>query len=184
MRSLEQHLNSINFSKELAALRNLIVSKDVHVKKTFWGGREITVKGYNGTVSLENIAYKLLKAANHRREDDNLSPKERIVGIEITRKLTSFYRITDTQIKNSNFLTKLLNWIRNFAICDCSTIRWHIENITEDTFRSYSKSRFLKTFGGDKAWDKKISNHPVWEGSFGPPYRIIVKEKEIRKLIT
>jgi len=113
MPSLDTHLSSLNFSNQLAAVKNLLDT--AQVKTTFWGSRVVMVNGFTGSVYLEDIARKILTTGRQRSDADDLLPAEQIAGVETVRKLEDFYRIGDTQIQNSNFFTKFLNWIREFS---------------------------------------------------------------------
>ena len=177
MPSLETYLNSPNFSNQLTTVNNLLDT--AQVKTTFWGSRVVEVNGFTGSVYLEDIARKILRTGSERSEADNLLPAERIAGLEIVRKLVGFYRISDKQIQNSNFLTKFINWVREFSFSPYTT-RFHIEETAEYSFRGYSEANFLQQFGG--AFDR-MHNHPASGGSFGPPLRIVAREDRIRALL-
>lgn len=176
MYSIEGILN-LNFSREILATKNFIDS--AQVKTTFWGSRVVEVKGYTGSVYLDDLARKILEAGGRRCEADDLLPAERIAGIGIVRKLKDFYRTSDIRIKNSNFFTRLLNWIREFSFFPYTT-RFYIEETAEIPFRAYSEGKFLQQFGG--TFDA-MHNHPASNGSFGPPFRILAKEDRIRALV-
>lgn len=174
---LVTHLNSLSFSTQLDTVKNLIDT--AQAKTTFWGSRVVEVNGFTGSVYLDDIANKILRAGNHRSDADDLTPAERIAGVEVVRKLENFYRVTDIQIQNSNFFTKFLNWIREFSFIPYTT-RFYIEETAEGNFRAYSKAKFLQQFGG--AFDE-MHSHPASDGSFGPPLRILAKEDRIRPLL-
>lgn len=177
MLSLNTHLSSLNFSNQLVDVKNLVDTAEV--KTTFWGNRVLEVSGFTGSVYLDDIARKIITAGNQRSDADNLLPAERIAGVEIVRKLEHFYRISDTQIKNSNFFTRFLNWILEFTFIPYTT-RFHIEETAEDRFRGYSETKFLQQFGG--AFSSRL-DHPASNGSFGPPLRILAREDRIRALL-
>lgn len=177
MTSLQVHLNSLNFSSQLTTVKNLI--NTAQVKTTFWGSRVVEVNGFTGSVSLEDIARKILRTGRQRSDADDLLLAERIAGVETVRKLEGFYRISDTQIQNSNFFTKFLNWMRECSFMPYTT-RFHIEETAEGNFRAYSKAKFLQQFGG--AFDE-MRGHPASDGSFGSPLRILAREDRIRALL-
>jgi len=177
MTSLVSHLNSLSFSTQLDTVKNLIDT--AQAKTTFWGSRVIEINGFKGSVYLDDIANKILMAGNQRLEADDLTPAERIAGIEIVRKLENLYQVTDAQIRNSNFFTRLLNWIREFSFIPYTT-RFYMQETAEEKFRAYSKEKFLQQFGG--AFDE-IYYHPASDGSFGPPLRILAIEDRIRALL-
>ena len=177
MQSIETHLNSLDFSTQLSAVKKIMETAEV--KTTFWGSRVVVVKGFSGSVYLDDIAHKIICAGNKRSDADNLLPAERIAGINIVRKLKNLYSISDVQIKNSNFFTKFLNWIREYSIHPYTT-RFYLEVSAEQRFRAYSEAKFLHQFGG--AFDS-FHHHPASNGSFGPPLRIVAKKKMIDSLL-
>ena len=177
MPSLQVHLNSLDFSSQLATVKDLI---DVaQPKTTFWGSRVVEVNGFTGSVYLDDIARKILRTSGLRSDADDLLPAERIAGVEIVKKLEGCYRITDTQIQNSNFFTRFLNWIREFSLFPYTT-RFHIKETAGGNFRAYSETKFLQQFGGAfNTW----GGHPASDGFFGPPPRILAREDRIRTLL-
>jgi hypothetical protein len=183
MPPLETHLNSLNFSTNLEVVKNLIDKAEA--KTTFWGSRVIKVAGYTGSIYLDDLAKKIIDAGRQRCEADDLQPAERVAGIDIVKKLRNFYEVTDTQIRNSNFFTRFLNWLREFSF-DPYTIRFYIEKIggtAEDNFRGYSDAKFLQQFGG--AFDAQ-HEHPASDGWFavtGLPSRTLAREESIRALL-
>lgn len=174
---LESHLNSLNFATQLDVVKDLI--DKAQVKMTFSGRRVVETKDFSGSVHLDLLAIRVEQAGRKRCEADDLSTKERILGIEIVKKLQSFYCISDEQFWNSNFLTKFLYRLHGYE-GNIFSIRYYIEDSTEYHFRGYSESKFLQQFGG--AFDE-LERHPASNGSFGPPGRIVAKEESIRALM-
>lgn len=179
MTSLQSHINSFNFSTQLPAIKNLI--NTAQVSTTFWGGRIIEINGFTGSVYLNDIAAKILDAGEQRCKADNLKPAERIAGIDTVRKLQHFYEVTDTQIKNSNFFTKFLSWIREFSFFIPYTTRFYLNESAESNFRAYTETKFLRQFGGSF---NALMDHPASDGFFGPPSRVLAKDVEIRALFS
>lgn len=175
--SLDAQLNSLNFSNQLTAVKSLVDA--AQVRTAFWGSRVVEINGFTGSVYLDDVARKILRAGNQRSDADDLLPAERIAGVEIVRKLEDFYRISDTQIQNSNFFTRFMNWIQEFSFIPYTT-RFHIEQTAEANFRAYSKIKFIQQFGG--AFNE-VGHHPASDGSFGPPLRILAREDRIRALL-
>lgn len=103
------------------------------VRVNFWGKREIVSKegclqGPMEPVSLDWVAKNIFNATNQKN-----SPS---LGLCIQQgvysKLATFYTASDTQRKNSNFLTKLFNYIRenlNPFLLFGTSIRRTIEDI-------------------------------------------------------
>ncbi len=177
MPSINTHLCSLNFSNQLADVKNLLDT--AQVKTTFWGSRVVEVNGFSGSVYLDDVAKKILSAGSQRSYADDLLPAERIDGIEIARKLQGFYRVSDTQIQNSHFFTKFLNWIREFSFIPY-TPRFFFEKTAEKNFRAYSEDKFLQQFGGAL---NEMCDHPASDGILCPPPRILAIEARIRALL-
>ncbi len=173
MTSLEASLGALNFSTQLEEVNKLLDGAQTDI--IFWGTRVVKVNGYSGSVSLENLARKTLNVGQLRCEADDLTPSERIAGVEIVRKLQKFYKLTDTQKQNVNFITRFFIWIREFAFTPYTT-RFYIDG-GPDEFRAYSKEKFIQQFG-DKF--NNLDEHPSSDGGFGPPLRIYAKEECIR----
>ena len=173
MKSIKNHLNSLDFSTQLSAVKEIV--ENAEVKTTFWGSRVVVVKGFSGSVYLDDIAHLIICAGNKRSDADDLLPEERILGLKIVRKLEDFYSESDKQIQNSNFFTKFLNWIREYSFSPYTT-RFYLEETAENTFLAYSKTKFLEQFGGNFG---DHFHHPASFGSVGPPFRILAKEDEI-----
>jgi hypothetical protein len=173
---ISNYINSCNFSNELPTLNNLLSNAQGSV--SFWGKRVITVAGYEGSVALDELARKVLRAGGQRCDADDLTTGERVAGIETMGKLRSFYQVTDTKISNANWFTKLLNKVREFTFFPY-TPRFHTEDgLMENYFRGYSENKFVQEFGGVKKG--QFRDYENSDGSFGPPLRIMAREENIR----
>ncbi len=175
MLSLKVHLDSLDFSRQLLEVKHLVNAADT--KTTFWGSRVVEIKGFTGSVYLEDIAEKIVSAGRKRSDDDNLSPAERIDGIEIVAKLNGFYLVTDKEIRNSNFLTRLLNWLREFSFIPFNTTRYHIENTAANNFCAFSPSKY------EAAFHKPLSELDSGDQTLDCHVRINASEADIRKLL-
>lgn len=185
MPALETHFNSLNFCTQLVEIKNLIES--AHAKITFWGGRVIEVNGFTGSVSLDSIAEKILKAGHQRCQADNLTTPERIAGIDIVKKLNTFYQGTDNQVKNANLITKIINWIREFRFVPYYTTRFNFDENAKNYFRAYSEIKFLQEFGGAIGFNHfHERSHPAADNWFmGPAHQPmpLARENLIRSLL-
>ncbi|MBI5346927.1 MAG: hypothetical protein HZB76_07290 [Chlamydiae bacterium] len=189
MNTLKAHLKSLNFATQLGAVNDLLNcysgvntnnTSQIKTKISFLGTRLVEVNGYKGPVSLDFLAKRILGASNQRCKADDLTPAERIAGVEIVRKLKNLYKITDPQINYSNFLTRFLNWIREFSFIPYTT-RFYLSECAEGYFRGFGETKFIQQFG--KGPNGKMDQHPASDGAFGPPYRIMAKEDRIRALL-
>lgn len=107
-------VNGCNFAKNLVEVENLL--KSAQGKVSFMGERVITVYGYSGSFSLNEIAHKTIQASNYRRNANDLTFHERQAGQNIVNKLEELYKTTDNQLEGENWLTRLLNFIREFSL--------------------------------------------------------------------
>ncbi len=141
MIALETRLDSIDIPGRLDDLYDLLENAQSDV--TFWGDRVVRVPELAGSVFLDDIAHRVDIACEGRMTSDDLTPHERFTGIEIVQRLRNFYQITDNLIQHSNFLTKFLNWIREFFFIPRAP-RFCIEETTEIHFRAYSRRRYVR----------------------------------------
>ncbi len=177
MESLLTRLNSLNFTTQINEVNDLL--DRAQPKITFFGGRVIEVKESSGSVYLDDIAKKLLNASEQHSDACNLTPQERIAGVEAVKKLKRFYEISDTQVQNSNFITRFFNFIREFTLLPYTT-RFYFDHNADQNYRAFSKPLFIEQFGDTfDEWGE----HPASDGSFGPPLRIAAREEQIRILL-
>lgn len=179
MISLETHINSLDFSRQLEVVRDLMETAEV--KTSFWGSRVVEVEGYSGSVYLDSLAERVQRTVYARDSMDYLRPGERIAGIEIVRKLQQFYIETDNQIESSNCLTRLFNWIREFSFVPYYSSRFYIQGNVIQKFQTYSRDHFLQQFGG--VIDER-GRHPAAEwDDWGPSEQMVAKEMCIGALL-
>lgn len=175
---LQSYVERCDFATQLQDVNTLLYTAETKI--TFWGGRVLESPHYTGSVSLDEIARRTLQAACQRSESDDLTMEERVAGIEIVAKLRSFYRVSDTQICNSNFLTRLFNFIREFTF-NPYTLRFYAQDgLTESYFRGFSREKYKQEFGGESQ-PNALEAYPYSDCTFGPPFRIVVKEQVLRE---
>lgn len=179
MTTLETHLYSINFSTQLEVVKNILDKAETRI--TFWGTRLVEVGEYTGSITLESIASRVLKASNQRCEADDLTLAERVAGLDISKRVENLYLITDKQIQNANLLTRLFRWIREFSFIPT---RLHFVGkgifapSAEEYFQTYSKQKFIRQFGS-RGFDK-IDGHPAVECTFSNE-KILISKNFIRE---
>jgi hypothetical protein len=113
MISLNQKMNSLFFSKQLNELKEIL--DEAEVKITFWGGRVIEVGGFTGSFYLKEAILKLSQASSQRWRAKDLLPSEEITGKAIAKKMKDLYQISNIQIQNSNLITRIMNFFREFS---------------------------------------------------------------------
>jgi hypothetical protein len=162
---LKQHLDSMNFSNFENA-NNLL--KNANVKTSFWGSRLIEINGYTGSVKIDDIAKKFIEAMSPCFDSKNdsrninkmvyscsLSGRERIGGLNTLSTIKKFYKLSDTQISNSNIIKK-------FSICffkalrelmgyilPITSIKDQLADITPSSFLYYTKESYKREFGSE-----------------------------------
>ncbi|HEV8052325.1 MAG TPA: hypothetical protein VGP47_07515 [Parachlamydiaceae bacterium] len=92
------NINSANLS------RNNRESADL------WGARIITISGYEGSITLDEVAYRILKQPM----------SDKVNELKIINSLEKFYRITNVMLEKENWLTQRLNSIREFPLFEKS----------------------------------------------------------------
>lgn len=128
---LSDQLNKYCFSSDLVKISDLIENAKGEI--SFWGKRLVKVSGLTGSVSLEEIARKLIKANGNLcqifdiGQDSNLTFKEKLNGQLIVNRLEGLYEDTDSKLKNTNFFTRLLNFFSELSF-SFNTPRSLIEN--------------------------------------------------------
>lgn len=176
--NIHTYINTLCAVDELKTINNLLNSSLVAV--SFWGKRMITVANFKGTMTIDELTNKIFQLGKNRCNLDDLTTEERIAGIEITKKLKTFYRVTDTKILEANWFTRILNFIREFSLFTY-TIRFEIESDSiEGYFRGYSENKFKSEFGGIVIGG--LYEYENSDGSFGSPLRIKATEAAIRAL--
>lgn len=169
------YINSLHIANELPAIHQLLIISQGSV--SFWGKRLIKVDGYEGSFPLHALARKILYASYKRCESDDLTLQERVAGIQVMHRLRNFYQVTDHQIRQANWLTRLLNLIREFSFFPY-TSRFHTEDGSmENYFRGYSEGKFVQEFGETKRGE--LNEYENSDGSFAPPSRILARETAI-----
>ena len=145
---IKEYISSPDFSDKLVEVDQLLLNAKPSV--SFWGQREVAIDGYEGSISVDELSRKILDVGEKRCKADDLTNRERVSGIEITKKMRNFYQITDDQISQRNWFTRLLNAVREFSFWPY-TPRFHAEmGFMEDYFRAYSENRYIQEFGDEK----------------------------------
>ena len=122
--SLDARLNAFNCTTELQEVKKTLDTAQPSV--TFWGARVVELAGNDGSVYLDNIAEKVVRAASKHRDANNLTTNDRRIGVEIVQKLQTFYKVTDAQIKTLNFFTN--SWSGSVNSASLTTRRVSISN--------------------------------------------------------
>ncbi|MBA2727191.1 MAG: hypothetical protein H0U49_03350, partial [Parachlamydiaceae bacterium] len=90
MINLNTKIESYNFSNQLIEVNNLLTN-GVTAGLNCWGAPAIEVAGYRGSLPIESIAERILKAGEERCQADNLSLPERMAAIDLIEKVKIIY---------------------------------------------------------------------------------------------
>jgi hypothetical protein len=175
-----ERLNSADYSAQLVEINDAL--DNIHVGISFWGARVVRALDNGTSISLKTVTEKLLSTASRRCDTDDLTPQERIAGVEATSKLLNLYQVTDTQIVHCNWFTRLLHQIREFSFTPYTT-RFYLDDDATSLFCAYSQEKFLREFGGTFGPD--FLAHPSMGGSFrhSNEVRIVALISKIRELL-
>lgn len=102
--------------------------------------------GKKGSISLDLVARKVLRAAITRGVTYDLTLQERLLGADIEKKLITWYKTIDQQVEKRNFFTRFLYGIRNYS-SDFMTPKYYVENIGLREFRAFKEKEFTTHFG-------------------------------------
>ena len=121
---IKTYINSDKFLNDLSKINDLLITKS-ETQITFWGSRVVKVGGYEGSITLDELSRKILSTQlKNPTDDDN--------AIKFINSLTKLYHFTDLMKENTNWFTKKLIKIREFAFVEKplrNLIDFHKENI-------------------------------------------------------
>lgn len=156
MTRLQDLLNKPAVSISLEALKQKLSTTEAYT--TFFGTRMVRLEG--SSIQLNVLAQRVLAIADARFKDDAFSVEDRLAGCGCVDRLKEFYKVTDGQIKNSNLLTRIIAWIRNYF--SYNPTRLTIDSDVH-SFRLYTLDSFFTLFGDNAAlYDGK---HPSSDGA-------------------
>jgi hypothetical protein len=183
MASVILNLQSPQFNGNLVEIRHVLERATARI--TLWGVRVVEVKDGSHTICLriDQLRDRILMAGRARSRADDLTPEERIAGIEILTKIQTLHANTETELRHKNFFTKILVWLREFRFprftC-CGGYDWTDER---EDFLSFNIKEFCSVF---KIEEKKLHDrhYPSSMTNFSfNGSRIIASEEAIRNLI-
>ncbi|MEM1282575.1 MAG: hypothetical protein AAGG81_03390 [Chlamydiota bacterium] len=111
MTNINKHINSLEATKSTEFLDFLHDNLDkVGIKLTFWGGRKVTVDGYEGSIDWKVLRIKA-SSFNERKIDLDSQSK----GLRVTGTLDGLKELSDEQVKHASFFTRFFVWLREFS---------------------------------------------------------------------
>lgn len=122
---------------------------------SFWGSRNVCVLGYEGTLSIDDLAERTMEILKQRQYE--FSKEERADGSVLVRHINRIYREYDAQFCASSPLTKILSLFTQFIsiVIKCADVRRQWEGDIKRGFYSgetnvfalYSRTQFQDSFG-------------------------------------
>ena len=84
---INEYINKEGFACDLSKVNDLVNKGQASV--SFGAARTITLNGYEDSISIDEIAIKVLQAGAERQKDDSLTTQERVNGLDIMGLLKS-----------------------------------------------------------------------------------------------
>jgi hypothetical protein len=116
------------------------IVEQVECKLSFWGSRYITGSTYEGTAPIDALASRVIELVNQCKFQ--FTDQERAHGKSIAGKITQIYDLSDTQVGQCNFITRVMVFFRNLPnvilglksipFRDCSKTRWYWNKAEEN----------------------------------------------------
>jgi len=91
-----------------------LLSRGTTISVSFWGSREIFVGGYEGTVSISQLAEDTLRFVFSPQPSHFLSLQERYSALQVIETLRTAYRDSDEVLRNRNLITRIFLAIREW----------------------------------------------------------------------
>lgn len=85
------------------------------VKTTFWGKRVIIVEGFEGSLSINEIARDVLASPNEGQVENEMGKIDARHKQPAMRKLKKLYKDSDTNIQSKNRFTRIISRLREFS---------------------------------------------------------------------
>lgn len=184
------HFNSLNIANQLEQVHGLLLPQNASASITFWGSRVVKVKGFTGSIYLDDLAKKIKEAAETRRKNDDLSTAERVQGVEISDRIYQLYdeaKAAIQLIKATNSITSIITrffmWIRRCNIDSPFSIRYTFYHAHRN-FGSFKEEEFFKLFGNERYPNGDlVVGHYHFEASTEGNVRIYADEEQIRAML-
>jgi len=137
------------FSKNMEEVTKLL--EKAEVKITFWGSRVVTVDGLDGRVSLSSLVKRsCLLVDILKKSETGLTPEIRALGIKLDQKLYHLFDDSYSILDESNFITRLIVFIREYIFGVPNHLSSGYRSITEDVlladFLEYDSKEFVQTY--------------------------------------
>jgi len=179
------------------------IAENAEPKLSFWGGRYVEVKGYDGYLDIDDLAARTMQLI---KDNPHFEEEERPAGRNLAKRVDYIYDESIAQVKSTcNLFTKILAFFRSLdfsGLCPltprCLTTetywQWRGEDIcyfeesTERYFNQfdnlYTSVQFEKTFGFrviDENYNRTSYANSPSAGYWLPPTEKQLKSREEEK---
>lgn len=146
---MELNAKLTSLTRENTAQELNVMFQSTHqISISWWGERLVSIEGYNGVVTINELASKYLKS-DSLRADQDLSLKDRLDSRNLWETIEQIYKESDTEL-NSTWIYKYLVPLLEFRIgCRCcsgdprakieTNITGGKENLLAFTFDRYNE---------------------------------------------
>ncbi len=132
------------------------------ISVSFWGSREISVAGYEGTVSISQLAEDALRFVFPPQPSNFLSLKERCAALQVIDHLRTAYKVSDHALHNRNVITRTFLAIREWLYDKLG--RW---DPGFKQIKTPARTSLRETLGRPEVEDRLLTlSKQVWEKSF------------------
>ncbi len=164
--NLTEALSRFTFTQDF-----MDITANARATISFWGQRCISVPGYEGTFSIDNLAESIIELVhqNHFK----FTQEQRDVGAVIAMHITRLYNESDEAVANSCCFKRICCAIRRFfaqfsigyvgsSKTTTSLVRWVWHDNHDcgfnEVFHYYTQQQFLEKFGREPNHDDIWSN--------------------------
>lgn len=191
----EKLLETTNKTSHFSELLQLVQKADPHI--SFFGNRYLSIADSAETIALDTLVFRMKSLL---RKNLEFSEYERNDIKLISKKINSFYKITDEQIKQSNVFNRIIYLFRDsvfviiFGRLLCINLkstkgRWSWENCRKngiladcELYKFYTPTQFLAKFSYQAHEDNESLD--FFENDNGIWFRPRKNKDQLRKIET
>jgi len=122
--------------------------ENAYIELSFWGSRNVSSLGYEGSISLHELAEKVRDLVDSHPE---FSEEERVIGVSIQDKVFNLYKISNQQVDRVGFIRSCM-----FAIFEILTDRTSLLDdiiLEAAPFLYCTASQYVKICGSHPDFD-------------------------------
>ncbi len=141
---------------------HLLLSRGPTISVSFWGSREISVAGCEGSISISQLAEETLRFVFPPQPSNFLSLKERYAALQVIDLLRDYYVLSDEILRNRNVITRTFLAIREWLYDKLG--RW---DPGFKQIKTPARTSLRETLGRPEVEDRLLTlAKRVWEKSF------------------